>query len=258
MQQQGKFLTAEWRYLVMLNYEIEPSILFSRVPSGTELDLFNNKTFISVVGFMFLNTKVLRIPIPFHVNFEEVNLRFYVRRKDGNEWKRAVVFVKEIVPRWAIATVARVVYNEKYDAMKMRHLLEIENGTLKPNSTLEYGWRYNNIWNTLSEKITGEPQPLTNGSEEEFITEHYWGYSAQSDGGTMEYAVEHPRWNVWQVSEAKLDCDVENVYGKEFVESLSAQPSSAFVADGSDIIVRKGKKLVSSSKLKSLELELGT
>jgi hypothetical protein len=248
MSQQGKFLTAEWRNLVMLNYEIEPSILLSRVPNGTELDTFNNKTFISVVGFMFLNTKVLGIPIPFHVNFEEVNLRFYVRRKDGDEWKRAVVFIKEIVPRWAIATVARVVYNEKYEAMKMRHKLEIENETLKPNSTLEYGWHYKNNWNTLNATITGEPKSLAKGSEEEFITEHYWGYSAQRDGGTMEYQVEHPPWNVWQVSEAKLDCDVENVYGKEFIETLNGKLSSAFVADGSKIIVRKGKKLVLSSE----------
>jgi hypothetical protein len=240
----GKFLTAEWRYLAMLNYEIEPGLLLSRVPAGTELDTFNDKTFVSVVGFMFLNTKVLGVPIPFHVNFEEVNLRFYVRRKSDDGWKRAVVFVKEIVPRLAIATVARVVYNEKYQAMKMRHSLEIENGALKPNSLVEYGWRYMDQWNTLRAKITGEPQSLTEGSEAEFITEHYWGYSAQRDGGTMEYQVEHPRWNVWQVSEATLACDVENVYGPEFVETLSGNSSSAFVADGSEIVVRKGSKLI--------------
>jgi len=246
--QQGKFLTAEWRNLVMLNYEIEPSVLLSRVPSGTELDTFNNKTFVSVVGFMFLNTRVLGIPIPFHINFEEVNLRFYVRRKDGNEWKRAVVFIKEIVPRWAIATVARVVYNEQYQAMKMRHHLELENGSLKQNSKVEYGWRYKRNWNSVSAKITGDPQSLIDGSEEEFITEHYWGYCAQRDGGTMEYKVEHPRWNVWQVSETKLNCDVANVYGIEFIDFLSGKPSSAFVADGSEIAVGKGRKLVMSDE----------
>ncbi len=243
MSQQGKFLTAEWRNLVMLNYEVEPGVLSSRVPAGTELDIFNNKTFISVVGFMFLNTRVLGLPIPFHVNFEEVNLRFYVRRKDGNEWKRAVVFIKEIVPRWAIATVARVVYNEQYAAMKMRHKLDLENGRLKSDSTVEYGWRYKGTWNSVSAKITGNPQSLVDGSEEEFITEHYWGYCAQRDGGTMEYQVEHPRWNVWQVSKTKLDCDVANVYGREFIDFLSGKPSSAFVADGSEIAVCKGIRL---------------
>lgn len=244
MSQTRKFLTAEWRYLVMQNYEIDPKILSSRVPNGTEIDTFNNKTFVSMVGFMFLNTKLLGIPIPFHVNFEEVNLRFYVRRKDGNEWKRAVVFVKEIVPRWAIATVARVVYNEKYASMKMRHQLETENGTLKPNSTLEYGWRYNNRWNALSARIKGDALSMTAGSEAEFIAEHYWGYSAQKDGGTMEYQVEHPPWRVWEVSETNLDCDVENLYGKDFADILSCKPSSAFVAEGSEIVVRKGRKLV--------------
>ena len=77
------FLTAEWRYLAMLNYEIEPAVLAPFVPQGTELDSFDGKTFVSIVAFLFLDTRIGGIPIPFHRNFEEVNLRFYVRRKSG-------------------------------------------------------------------------------------------------------------------------------------------------------------------------------
>jgi uncharacterized protein YqjF (DUF2071 family) len=40
-----------------------------------------------MVGFVFKDTRVLGIKWPFHVNFEEVNLRFYVRHFDGKEWK---------------------------------------------------------------------------------------------------------------------------------------------------------------------------
>src|SRR5579864_4477520 len=107
------FLTAEWRNLAMLNYEIDPNLLREYVPAGVELDQWNGHTFMSLVGFSFLNTKVLGLPIPFHRNFEEVNLRFYVRRNTRNEIRRGVVFIKEIVPRWAIAFVARSVYGER-------------------------------------------------------------------------------------------------------------------------------------------------
>src|SRR6185503_10439864 len=105
--------TAHWRFLMMLNYEVDPSVLHPLVPRGTELDTWHGRTYASVVGFLFLDTRVLGLAIPFHRDFEEVNLRFYVRRREAEAWRRGVVFIKEIVPRWAIATVARVAYNER-------------------------------------------------------------------------------------------------------------------------------------------------
>jgi uncharacterized protein YqjF (DUF2071 family) len=238
-----EFLTAEWRNLAMINYEIDPAILQPLVPRGTELDSWHDKTFVSEVGFMFLNTRVAGMAIPFHRNFEEINLRFYVRRKAEDGWRRGVVFVKEIVPRLAIASVARIVYNENYVARRMWHGMDLSEASFTKTGVVEYGWMEKTGRNFLRVRATGKAEPLIAGSEEEFITEHYWGYAAQRDGGTVEYQVEHPSWNVWQVSEAEFDCDIERVYGARFVEAMSIKPSSAFIADGSPIIVRKGVRL---------------
>jgi uncharacterized protein YqjF (DUF2071 family) len=240
---QSKFLTAEWRHLVMINYEVDPSILRPYVPRGVELDTWNDRNFLSVVGFLFLNTRVLRLPIPFHRDFEEINLRFYVRRRAPEGWRRGVVFIKEIVPRRAIATVARVAYNENYVARPMSHRIDMNSGTIAPDGTVEYAWRDGRSRHRLVAKTTGEARPLVEGSEEEFITEHFWGYAAQRDGGSMEYQVEHPRWRVWRTTEAAFECDVNKVYGRRFVEFLRANPASAFVANGSEIAVRKGKRV---------------
>lgn len=242
MKQAPVFLTGQWKHLAMLNYEIDPAILRRRVPRGTELDSWQGKTMVSVVGFMFLETCVLGIKIPFHVRFEEVNLRFYVRRKAEEGWRRGVVFIKEIVPRRAIAMAARLFYNENYIARRMRHRVELDESTVE-RGVVEYGWRNAGHWHQLRAVTTGAARPLTGGSEAEFITEHYWGYAAQRDGGTVEYEVEHPRWSVWDVSEHAFDCDAGAVYGAEFVESLSASPSSAFVALGSEITVRRGLRI---------------
>ncbi|MGH7800571.1 MAG: YqjF family protein [Thermodesulfobacteriota bacterium] len=239
----GRFLTAEWRYLAMINYEITPDILMPYVPNKTELDTWNGKTYVSLVGFLFLHTKIIGLPIPFHRNFEDVNLRFYVRRKREEGWRRGVVFVKEIVPKIVIATVARLVYNENYISMPMRHRIELESGSLKKNGSVEYAWQYKGRWNNLRVKTTGDPLSTALGSEEEFITEHYWGYVLQPDGRCTEYQVEHPRWLVWQVSESFVDCNIEELYGKEFVAFLSPKPSSAFLASGSPIIVNKRAKI---------------
>ncbi|HST20617.1 MAG TPA: DUF2071 domain-containing protein [Blastocatellia bacterium] len=236
------FLTGQWKHLAMINYEIEPDALRPFVPRGTELDSWNGKTFVSLVGFMFLETRVLGLRLPFHHRFEEVNLRFYVRRKASEGWRRGVVFIKEIVPRRAIATVARIVYNENYVAMPMRHLIEVDD----KSGRVEYGWRYRGNWNHLRVTTKGEAQTIAEGSEEEFITEHYWGYAAQRGGGSVEYQVEHPRWLVWQADSRSLDCDVKAIYGQTFADALTAEPSSAFLALGSEIIVRRGERLLYS------------
>jgi uncharacterized protein YqjF (DUF2071 family) len=239
-----EFLTAEWRYLAMLNYEVDPSTLRGLVPRGTELDFWEGRAYVSVVGFLFLDTRVLGMSIPMHRNFEEVNLRFYVRRKGPEGWRRGVVFIKEIVPRFAIATVARVVYNENYVSMPMRHRIDMAGETLAENRVVEYGWESSGgNWNTLTVKSKGAPAPLVAGSEEEFITEHYWGYAAQRDGGCVEYRVEHPAWRVWSVESPALRCDVAGIYGEEFAGPLAAEPRSAFLAEGSPIIVRKGVRI---------------
>jgi uncharacterized protein YqjF (DUF2071 family) len=239
-----RFLTAEWRYLAMINYEIDPALLLWRAPRGTELDFWEGKTFVSIVGFLFLKTKVRGWAIPWHRDFEEVNLRFYVRRKGPEGWRRGVVFIKEIVPRWAIAAIARMVYNENYIALPMRHeILLPPSNSAALNGAVEYDWRLNDQWNYLRMKPSGEPQALVAGSQEEFIAEHYWGYVAQQDGGCVEYQVEHPPWRVWRVTESSLECDVAALYGKEFVGSLSGRPGSAFLAEGSPIIVNKGIRL---------------
>ena len=240
----GRFLTAQWKWLAMLNYEIDPSVLSKRVPRGTEIDYWNGRCYVSMVGFLFLDTKVLGLPVPFHRDFEEVNLRFYVRRNADDGWRRGVSFIKEIVPKFAIAAVAQIVYNENYVSTPMRRDIETEeNGELKKNGRVEYGWKWDDRWNSLSVRTAGDPQPMITGSEEEFIAEHYWGYSLQRDGGTVEYKVEHPKWRVWQVSEHSFDCDVEQLYGKEFVPFLSASPTSAFLAEGSLIAVYNGVRV---------------
>ena len=239
----GPFLTAEWRYLAMLNYEVDPEVVRPLVPPGTEIDLWEGRTFVSVVGFRFLRTRVLGFSIPFHRDFDEVNLRFYIRRKAPEGWRRAVAFVKEIVPRKAIATVARVLYNEPYVALPMRHRVEMAGAEDGQPGEVSYEWRFQGRWHGLSVRTTGAPAPAAPGSEEEFITEHYWGYTPQRDGGCKEYQVEHPRWSVWQVGESRLDCDVPALYGSRFAGCLAGRPSSAFVADGSEVTVYQGARL---------------
>ena len=234
------FLTAEWRNLAMLNYAIDPTVLAPFVPLGTELDSWNGTTLVSVVGFLFLHTRVFHLPIPFHQDFEEVNLRFYVRRKADDGWRRGVVFIKEMVPRAAIAAVARRVYNEPYVALPMSHRIDGEAPLVK---SVEFSWRFGGRAHSLKLATRTPAQPLEEGSEAEYITEHYWGYNRQPDGSSLEYQVEHPRWRVYQSAEATLDCDAAALYGRQFCESLKARPSSAFLAEGSAIKVRRGTRI---------------
>jgi uncharacterized protein YqjF (DUF2071 family) len=239
MNWNGTFLRAEWCNLAMLNYEAEPVLLAKFVPAGTELDCWNGKVFISLVGFRFLKTEVCGLSIPFHRNFDEVNLRFYLRRRHGNEIRRGVGFIREIVPRWAIAAIARRIYNERYVALPMNHLIESRGTGLH----VEYGWRSSVGWNRMSLSAEGTPALPEPGSEEQFITEHYWGYAIQRDGGTVEYRVDHPSWRVWNGRDAKFEGDMTELYGQELALILRGKPSSAFLVEGSRIAVSHGNKI---------------
>jgi uncharacterized protein YqjF (DUF2071 family) len=222
----------------MLNFAVNPELLAPFVPRGTELDFYRAQTYLSVVGFQFLHTRVFGIPFPFHKNFEEVNLRFYVRRKVDGEWRRGVVFIRELVPRRAIAFIARTFYGEPYLALPMRHSLDHSASGIN----LSYSWRRNGRWETLRGAGAGDSQELPTNSKEEFITEHYWGYTARP-GGCHEYQVEHPRWRLWRCTEASLDADIVSLYGQPFVQTLSTPPASAFIADGSSVSVKTAKIL---------------
>jgi uncharacterized protein len=232
----GVFLTAEWRWLVMLNYEVKPALLKPRVPEGTELDNWNGRTFVSVVGFRFLKTRLFGVPVPFHRDFDEVNLRFYVRRRAADGWRRGVVFVREFVPRAALAAVARLAYGEPYKAVSMRHSVEPERGRVS------YEWRYGGQWCALRTGFGGDCRLARESSLEAFLVEHYWGYTARRGGGSNEYRVEHTPWKLWAGTSPSLQCNLE-VYGPDFVGPLSESPETAFVAEGSAVTVRWGVRV---------------
>ncbi len=230
------FLTARWEDLIMANYAVEPALLRSRIPLGVELDMHEGRCFVSLVGFMFLDTRVKEFLVPFHINFEEVNLRFYVRRETCDEVRRGVVFLKEIVPRAAIAAVARTMYGEPYERWTMSNFRDDEH--------VRYSWARRKCENTLSVArgtSVGVPDP---GSHGEFIIEHYWGYTKRGNSRTDEYKVEHPKWELFEAEHPHIDVDFGKTYGADFEFLTNEKPHSVLLAKGSGITVYKGEKIV--------------
>jgi uncharacterized protein len=235
------FLTAEWRDLLILTYEVDPGLLAPYLPDRTALDLFGGRALVSLVGFRFLDTRVRGVAIPGHRNFEELNLRFYVTHqpRDG-ALRRGVVFIKEVVPRSAIAWVARVVYGEPYRALPMRHTLVTDpDGRTEVRYELMLGGR----WQEMSARASGPALLATDRAECAFITEHYWGYTRRSATATDEYEVRHPVWRVREAGAVRLTLDSAALYGKKFLPTLAAPPVSAFLAEGSPVAVFPGKRL---------------
>jgi uncharacterized protein YqjF (DUF2071 family) len=240
------FLTARWEDLVLLNYSCPPDLLLPLVPRGTVLDLWEGEALVSLVGFLFKDTRVLGVSFPFHVNFEEVNLRFYVRRiMPSGELRRAVVFVRELVPRVAIASVARWLYNEPYLAMPMSHRSTLDD---QVGGSASYSWRYRGEDFIMTAEAAGPARPPLPGSEAEFITEHYWGYTRQRNRGTLEYQVEHPTWSVWEATRSSVSGPLSSLYGAAFADILARPQRSAFVAVGSTVTVHRGVRLLDQNQ----------
>lgn len=234
----ANFLKAEWRKLVMFNYAVEPSLLLPYVPPHTQLDLWNNTCYVSLVGFMFLNTRVKGLKIPFHVNFEEINLRFYVTYNDSEYGlKRGVVFIQEIVPKFMISWVANTLYREHYITLAMNHSWDIREDSM----TIRYGLNKGGKLYDFSVEAKNQPVDLVKDSEAEFITEHFWGYAKWNNETSNEYEVGHPRWQTYPVTNHHLNFDFGSIYGKEFQFLNQINPTSVFLAEGSEIFVNKGK-----------------
>lgn len=237
------FLTAEWRSLVMLNYTINPAVLAPRVPRGLELDTFQGQCYVRVVGFLFQDARLRGWSIPRHRCFAEVNLRYYVRREVDGQLRRGVVFLKEIVARRCVSWVARWVYNESYVTYPMRQACPEPQFTLRAGDEFCYQWRRRGAWEGLSAVAERDARFPLPESLDQFIVEHYWGYSAQRDGGALEYAVEHIPWRIAPARDARLDCQPATLYGQEFAPYLTGPPASAFIADGSPVRVYRGTRV---------------
>lgn len=222
----------------MANYAVDEEILQEFLPRKTEIDFREDTCYVSLVGFMFQNTTVKGLKIPFHVNFEEVNLRFYVLHRDALQWKRGVVFVKEIVPKPLLTFVANTRYREHYETMPMKHNWQVSADTL----SVEYQWRKEK-WNSFKVSASAEARTIAADSEEEFITQHFWGYTRIDDRSTAEYEVEHPRWRVHDVTDYAINVDFGSIYGKEFDFLNRETPKSVFLAEGSEVIVREGIRI---------------
>jgi len=235
------FLTAQWRHLAMLNYRVDPQLLQPLLPRATQLDLYDGAAYVSLVGFMFRDTRVRGLAIPCHRTFEEVNLRFYVvHETPQGELRRGVVFIRELVPRTAIALVARAVYKEPYLAVPMSHEVALDPRT---GGTASYTWSHAGSEFRLEATASGAACESPEGSEAEFITEHYWGYTRRSGGRTAEYRVEHPRWQVWNAESASFSGAAGPLYGARIAEILADRPRSAFLAVGSQVAVYPGDKV---------------
>lgn len=233
------FLRAEWRKLAIANYAVDKDLLLPFVPAKTQLDIWQDTCYVSLVAFRFLNTRLRGLAIPFHTDFEEANLRFYVRHRSGAGWRRGVVFIKEIVPKPAIAFVANKFYRERYASMPMRHHWEES----RPEQLIEYGWKTKEEWQTFSIRAKSLSQAIPEGSEAEFITEHYWGYTQAGPETTFEYEVSHPRWEIYPVLEHDIRVDFARTYGAPFSFLNDLQPRSVMLAEGSHVAVGKKNRV---------------
>lgn len=227
------FLKAKWENIIMANYQVDPQLLLPFLPKGVSLDLYNGKAYVSLVGFMFKNTKLFNVPIPFFGSFEEINLRFYVVRKEGNNLKRGVVFINETIPYKLVAWIANKLYNEHYTVVPTKHQLN-NNGE---SNQIKFEWLFQKKWNSIAVEYMSKTETTKTDSLEKFIYEHYYGYTKINEHQTEEYQLRHPSWKIHKITDYKIDCDFEAMYGKSFSILNNTQPSEVFIAEGSDVSI---------------------
>ena len=234
-------MRAEWRKLIMVQYAVDPALLKAYLPAGVELDLYHGECFVSLIGFLFDRVRIKGLAIPFHTRFEEINLRFYVRARDKDgSTRRGVVFIREFVPRLAITLVANLLYEEPYRTLHTRRKITETENSLE----VIYDWKSRGCWYRMAAEAAPKLQPIAPGSIEEFITEHYWGFTKRSRGPTSQYQVEHPRWETYTIRRSMIDVDFGALYGPRFTLLNAQQPASILLAEGAPVSIRGGTRLL--------------
>jgi uncharacterized protein YqjF (DUF2071 family) len=226
------FLTAQWRNLINLTYEVEPSLLEPHLPKDVEIDTqWNGKAHVSLIAFDFMDTRVKGLKIPFHVNFPEVNLRLYVRYQG----QIGVVFIKEFVPKYCVAYMAQRLYNEPYEAISMASGYE----EVALQDKFKSFYRFSHQGRNYEVEATGLKHlyypPLD--AAEHYFKEHSWGFGKGHTGQTMCYYVEHPVWKVFALNSYNLKVDFGGLYGRKWTFLNTKEPDYVLFAEGSHVKV---------------------
>jgi uncharacterized protein YqjF (DUF2071 family) len=211
---------------------VEPAILKPYLPKGLELDFYKYKSYVSLVGFMFKKTCLFGVPIPFFGSFEEINLRFYVRKVEGKKIKKGVVFINETVPFKIVALLANKLYKEHYISIPTKNTIDI--GDYK---NIHYEWKMKNKWNSITVQSDTNKYKIEPSSIEEFIFERYFGFTKLSPFSTQEYRIHHPKWMTNNILNNNIDCDFGTMYGDAFSNLSNQAPNSIIMAEGSPVSV---------------------
>jgi len=143
--------------------------------------------------------------------------------------RRGVVFIKEFVPYYPVAAIARGIYNENY-----------HNVPMSCREKAEYRWTVDGRENRMAVLTNGVPRMPDDDSLETFILDHHWGYCASRSGACIEYEVDRLPWRTYPVSGFEVDVAVERVYGPGFTAALGQPPISVVLAEGSAVSVSWG------------------
>jgi uncharacterized protein YqjF (DUF2071 family) len=224
------FLTAQWLHVLGVTYAVDAALLEPHLPRGAQIDTLEGSPRVSIVAFRFRRTRLRGVPIPLHVNFSEINLRFYVRLHD----RRAVVFIREFVTRPAISVIAKLTYNEPYRTIRMR------DEVLGPRADGLIGVRHRfgrGLGNRL--EAWADPQPVVPAEDSAayWLTHHDLGVGRDRSGRARSYEVDHPVWALHEVRSLDVEVDFRALYGPQWAFLADAEPSHVTLAEGSGVAI---------------------
>ena len=231
MKKSKTFLTARWENLAIITYKIHPASLSIYIPPGLAADTINGDAFVSIVAFDFNDIKIKSLRIPFHVNFPEINLRFYVKDENRN----GVVFISEFVDKYFVPFVANSVYNENYKRIRMKKVMKILDG----DDVIHLNYNMNMKGREFNLNMKAKQESFIPGENtiEHFIKEHEWGFGKSRRGKLLSYKVVHPVWEVCPVTHFSHNFDFGLIYGNKWEMLNDEKPFNVMFAKGSEVKV---------------------
>ncbi len=195
-------LVADWNYMFVRSFLVEPKLLQDKLNPLLDLTLFNGKALVQIVGRAIENTKIKGLAIS-PIKFFDFNLQVKVKKDE----KDGFILVKQIVPKYCVANFISRLFYAKAETLPMEEKKIIENDKMIIQQSIWKDKELSEIQIVAEANPTPIESPFGNSRNKFVFSE---------ENGFQEFSIETEHWNSFNIEKSTFNLNHEKLYGKEW------------------------------------------
>ena len=209
-------IAQKWSHVLFMHYEVDKSDLQSLLPEGIEVDLFQDKAYISIVPFFMSHIRFPFTPAFPFIHLWELNLRTYVKRNGVSGIYFFTLDTHDLLGEF----IATRFFHLPYRYRQMYGSYDDSKYHFKATDQIEI------------EALVGAPEKK--GALSSWLTERYCLFTVNKQGDIYRGDVIHDSWSLYKVE----SLNYKNNFTSEFGFSRLRDPTLVSFAKEIDVKFR--------------------